>query len=239
MLSAEDRRIASTSVFFSSAPADAVDAIFETARPRRIERGAALFCEGEPAAHFFVVLSGWVKLFRISPHGSEAVVGVFTKGQSFAEGAALQRAVYPVGAEAVTDCRVLQVRAATVLDLMRTHQELCCAMLATTFKHLHRLVGEIEQLKAQNGTQRVAEFLLDLCPVDDGACTVTLPYEKVLIAGRLGLKPESLSRIFTRLRESGVTVSQNRAVIGDVAQLRARLQEDPAAAWSRQQCATG
>ena len=60
-----------------------------------------------------------------------------------------------------------------------------------------------------------------------------LPYDKVLIAGRLGMKPESLSRAFVRLRDEGVTIRQNRAVIEDVTALRSFAEEDPAMAWAR------
>ena len=48
--------------------------------------------------------------------------------------------------------------------------------------------------------RRVAEFLVALCPVDAGPCVVALPYDKETIAGRLGLRPESLSRAFGRLK---------------------------------------
>ena len=65
-------------------------------------------------------------------------------------------------------------------------------------------MAEIEQLKARTGAQRLAEFLLELCPVESGSCAVRLPYDKALIAGRLGMKPESLSRGFSRLRKVGV-----------------------------------
>ncbi len=64
---------------------------------------------------------------------------------------------------------------------------------------------------------------------------MTLPYDKVLIAGRLGMKPESLSRSFARLKEVGVSVTQNHAAISEVEQLRAYVEEDPAEAWSRAQ----
>lgn len=60
-----------------------------------------------------------------------------------------------------------------------------------------------------------------------------LPYDKVLIAGRLGMKPESLSRTFVRLRDQGVTIRQNHAVIEDVTALRSFAEEDPAMAWAR------
>jgi hypothetical protein len=55
----------------------------------------------------------------------------------------------------------------------------------------------------------------------------------VLIAGRLGLKPESLSRAFARLKDQGVTIRQNVARIDDVATLRIYVEEDPAMAWAR------
>ncbi|MCV2449154.1 helix-turn-helix domain-containing protein, partial [Paracoccus sp. DMF] len=81
-------------------------------------------------------------------------------------------------------------------------------------------------LKARSGAQRVAEFLLDLCPPDAESATVVLPYDKALIAGRLGMKPESLSRSFARLRKCGVRIDQASAVIDSVPQLRGLAHDD-------------
>jgi len=230
-----DQTIAKQSLLFSSLPDDLADTLLERSVAKTYDRGETIFLQGEPAAFVNIVLDGWVKLFRISPNGSEAVVGVFTRGRSFGEAAAFRSGVYPVAAEAVTDCRLLQVRASMILETMKSRPELCTAVLASTFRHLHSLVAQVEQLKAHTGSQRVAEFLLELCPVDEGACAVTLPYDKILIAGRLGMKPESLSRAFARLREYGVRVKQNHAAIADVARLRDYVEEDRAAAWSKAQ----
>ena len=46
-----------------------------------------------------------------------------------------------------------------------------------------------------------------------------LPYDKSLIAGRLGLKPESLSREFAKLRAVGVDVRASTVVVRDMALL--------------------
>ena len=62
---------------------------------------------------------------------------------------------------------------------------------------------------------------------------MALPYDKVLIAGRLGLRPESLSRAFARLREHGVTIRNTNAAIASVDALRALLAAAPADAWTR------
>ena len=230
-----DWDIAKQSILFASLPSDLANSLLERASTHSYERGATIFLQGEPAASVFIVLDGWTKLFRISPNGAEAVVGIFTRGRSFGEAAAFRGDVYPVGAEAVTDSRLLQVRASLILETMKSRPELCTAILGSTFQHLHSLVAQIEQLKAQTGAQRVAEFLLELCPVDQGACTVTLPYDKILIAGRLGMKPESLSRAFARLREFGVMVKQNHAALADVSKLRGYVEEDPADSWSKAQ----
>jgi CRP-like cAMP-binding protein len=235
MPNAAVREIAKQSILFSNLTEDLAERLLNSAVTRDFDRGAMIFLQGEPAASVHIVLDGWVKLFRISPNGAEAVVGVFTKGRSFAEAAAFRGDVYPVAAEAVTDCSVMQIRASLIMEMMKSRPELCTAILASTFQHLHSLIGQVERLKAHTGAQRVAEFLLELCPINEGACAVKLPYDKILIAGRLGMKPESLSRAFARLRSSGVMVKQNHAAIADVAKLRNYAEEDRAASWSKAQ----
>lgn len=227
--------IAREALILKSLPQDLAQELLENASNRAYVRGETVFLQGEPAEQVFIVLEGWVKLFRITPSGTEAVVGVFTQGHSFAEAAVFSGVPYPVAAEAVTDCQLLAIPARTILARMRARPELCLSVLASSFKHLHGLVSQIEQLKAHTGAQRLAEFLVDLCPVREGACTITLPYDKSLIAGRLGMKPESLSRAFARLRELGVSVTQNHAAIHEVGRLRDYIDEDRAMAWSKAQ----
>ena len=63
---------------------------------RFYERNARLFAQGEPADRFFVVLDGWVRLFREAPAGQESTIAVFGPGESLAEAAMLDSARYPV-----------------------------------------------------------------------------------------------------------------------------------------------
>lgn len=235
MIRGHDADIARQSVLLGGVPAEIGDAILAQSVNRNFARGETIFLHGDPALHVFIVLEGWVKLFRITQAGAEAVVAVFTRGQSFGEAVAFRDAEYPVNAEAVTDCRLMQVDAPALLGRMRANPELFTAILASTFRHLQALVGQVEQLKAQTGAQRIAEFLLELCRAEAGACSVTLPYDKTLIAGRLGMKPESLSRGFARLREAGVTVTQNQAEIADIEALRDFVEQDRADFWRKAQ----
>ncbi|NQV82860.1 MAG: helix-turn-helix domain-containing protein, partial [Rhodospirillales bacterium] len=83
----------------------------------------------------------------------------------------------------------------------------------------HQHVAEIEQLKTRSATLRVVDFLLKLCPVEEGSAVVSLPYDKTLISRRLGMQPESLSRILAKLRKQGVKTEMNRVMISDISRL--------------------
>ncbi|MDI3337624.1 Crp/Fnr family transcriptional regulator [Defluviimonas aestuarii] len=231
----EIARVARASPLLAAIPAAVCDEVLASARLRSFDRGATIFLQGERATAIYIVIDGWVKLYRIAPNGTEAVVGVFTKGRSIGEAVAFRNDIYPVAAEAVTDCQLIRIEADSFLRLIHDNPGIAVAILSATFAHLHGLVEQIEQLKAQTGAQRVAEFLLELSECEAGACMVTLPYDKVLIAGRLGMKPESLSRAFAKLRKFGVSVHQNHAQIEDIAALRDYAEEDPALAWNKGQ----
>jgi CRP-like cAMP-binding protein len=233
MAESVDLCTARSAVLFSSLPRAVADPILQRSIMKPYKRGETIFCQGDEAQNIYVVLDGWVKLFRITPTGAEAVVGVFTKGRSFGEAVAFENITYPVTAEAVTDTRLLLVRSSLLTTMMRAQPEIAMAILSSTFRHLHFLVSQVEQLKAHTGAQRVAEFLLDLCDTDNGSCTIILPYDKSLIAGRLGMQPASLSRAFNKLETLGVKISQNQATIGDIGQLREYMLEDRSAPWKK------
>ncbi|NOC85557.1 MULTISPECIES: Crp/Fnr family transcriptional regulator [Ruegeria] len=220
------KAIARQSLLLRSLPDQHVDTLLRQAIWRQYDRGETIFLQEEEAKAVHVVLAGWVKLFRISPTGAEAVVSVFTRGESFGEAVALRNVPYPVSAEAVSACEVMHIPSPVLLSLMKEDPEIGVSILAATFTHLHALVAQLEQLKAQTGAQRVAEFLLNLCDRDSGRCEVELPYDKMLIAGRLGMKPESLSRAFSRLKPVGVKINRNHADIADMDDLRNYAESD-------------
>jgi CRP-like cAMP-binding protein len=179
-----------------------------------------VFRQGDPAASFFIVVEGWVKLYHITASGKEAVIYVFTKGESIAQAVAFTGQSYPAAAEAVSDTRIVRIPAAHVIKCIRDTPDVAVAMIASTSFHLHHLLEQVAQLKVQSALQRVAEFLVSLCPPGKGPFAIALPYDKVLIAGRLGIKPESLSRVFATLRGAGVEVRALQVIVHDVGALR-------------------
>ncbi|PRY21856.1 CRP-like cAMP-binding protein [Aliiruegeria haliotis] len=233
MTNDKHKGIARESLLLKSLPAEYVDRLLAMSSWHSYDRGETLFLHGETARSIHIVISGWVKLFRVAPNGGETVVSVFTRGESFGEAVAFRSNKYPVSAEAVTACELIQIPTSALLETMRKDLDVSVSILASTFAHLHSLVDQLEQLKAQTGAQRVAEFLLEFCEGSADSCVVTLPYDKVLIAGRLGMKPESLSRAFAKLKPIGVTINRNSASIDSIEGLREFALSDPANSWNK------
>ncbi len=204
---------------FSGLSNDVLRDIVGNEPPRLYHKGKVVFQQGDDADHFYIILSGWVKLFRSLPSGEEAILHIFTKGESFAEAAMFGDHRYPATAEIVADARMLAINCNRFASRLQESPRIALRMLASTAVHLKQLVGEIEQIKGRNSTERLAYFLLNMCPDDSVSAVVRLPYEKSLIAARLGIQPESLSRILNKLRGYGVTSMKDQIVVSDIAAL--------------------
>jgi len=195
--------------------------VIRNREPRRYRRGEIVFQQDDLADGFFLVLAGWIKLYRVMPDGEEVVVALCTAGETFAEGMLVQGGRYPVSAEAVSSARLLRVDGQTLRAAMMESPQLSLEMLAAVSQHLRRLVEHIEQLRGQSAPRRIAGFLLSLTEARSGPAEFALPYEKTLIANRLGMKPESFSRAVAQLRSVGVTVAREHVHIAEVRRLAA------------------
>ena len=224
---------AKASVMLRYLPDAVLERLLEGATPRQFDAGETIFLHGEPASSVYLIIEGWVKLYRISPSGAEAVVSILKRNRSFGEAAALRDEAYPVSAEAITDCLLVQIDGNRMRRQIMADPQLGLSLLAASYVHLHGLVEQVEQLKARSGVQRLAEFLVELAEGHDNGARLPLPYNKTLIAGHLGIQPESLSRAFARLRDHGVRIDGNHAIIENIEALRDLASQDKGQPWTR------
>ena len=101
-------------------------------------------------------------------------------------------------------------------------------MLSGLSRWQSRLIHEIGELKSKSPGQRLATFLLALATktAGDGASErVRLPLTKSVLASRIGIAPESLSRALNRLKAVGVETHGREVELTDLEALR-RLVRD-------------
>jgi CRP/FNR family transcriptional regulator, dissimilatory nitrate respiration regulator len=203
------------------------------ARVHRLEKGATVFLQGDRATAIRFVCDGWVKLYRISDCGTEAVIQLLPRARSLDEMAALRGANHDLSAQAVTGAQILAVDAGALRDAMAEDPCLTVAMMDMAARNIGTMFDEVERLKIRTGAQRLASFLLDHAPRSQGRVEFPLPCDKHTVASSLGLAPESLSRSFCRLRAVGVTLSRAVIRVADVEHLAAFAAEDQATVRAR------
>ncbi len=180
----------------------------------QLDEGEPLFEQQDPADRFYLLLTGQVKLYRLSPDGDEKIIEVIRPGATFAEAMMfLERPTYPVGAQALKPSRLISFDTRDFAAMLRDSVDTLLLLAADLSQRLHGLLREINDLSLNTGTCRVAAYLLQDRP---GDVEFELEVPKQVLASRLSIKPETLSRIFRSLGNAGlISVRGNRVRILD------------------------
>jgi len=211
-------------VLFSKLPEAPFERIVGRTRTVQLDEGDVLFEQHQPAREIFLLRSGQIKLALISPEGQEKVIDLISPGTSFAEAVMFSGThVYPVTATALTGSIVWGVDAITYESILRESTDACFAVMAQMSRRLHWQIAEIDRLTLHNAAFRVIAYLLDQVPSTDlDTSVVRLDTPKHVIASRLSITPETLSRSFARLgREGFLEIEDNAVHIYDIEKLRA------------------
>lgn len=189
----------------------------------KLGEGRMLFEHGQPADRFFLLLEGQIKLYRLSEEGDEKVIEIVRPGSTFAEAVTFMSGkFFPVNADALTDCRLLAFSNDTFRNILRNSVDTCFRLMADMSQRLHQRLNEIDSLTLHNATYRLVGYLLGEVPEDVlESPEIVLTTPKHVIASQLSIKPETFSRILTKLSRDGlIVVRGNSIVLEDLARLR-------------------
>ena len=82
---------------------EGLDSVLSTARSARYEKDSAVFSQGEQAGHFFLLLSGHIRVEQISPQGHQVVARYINAGELFGIAVAMGLPAYPATAVAAVE----------------------------------------------------------------------------------------------------------------------------------------
>ena len=174
---------------------------------RRYPKGRTVFREFEEAQGFFLVLSGQVKLFKLSPAGKEQILHIHDAGGTFAEATLAAGSRYPASAVATEDSTVLCFPRRDLTALVGRRPAIAMNLIARLSQRLRQMAALVEDLSLREAPGRLARYLLELAGEDARTdVVVTLPVRKGELASYLGTRGETLSRVFRKLSEAGVIV---------------------------------
>lgn len=192
-----------------------------SARTEKHNKGKILFLHGDEAEHFYFIQKGWVKLFRETLDGTQAVVDIFNKGHIFGDTSIFEDGLYPYSAEVVEPSEIIALPIKHLKSEIENNGKFAYDMLTSMAKYRRQQDREIEHRSIQNASQRIGCFLLRLIKQDtEGNIKIHLPYDKMLVASRLGMQPETFSRALKKLQnETGIEVKGATISMDSVDQL--------------------
>ncbi|NLR73658.1 Crp/Fnr family transcriptional regulator [Leeia aquatica] len=181
----------------------------ERSQQVRVPRHAFVFHRGDPASGLYVVAVGRVKLSIPAANGQEKVIEFFGSGQAFGEAMMFIEQPYMVQAQALEDCLLLWVSKQDVLAVIDRQPAFARSLLTGMAARLHTLMQDIEMVSLHSASQRLIHYLLNL-PCESGL--LTLPVNKNVVASKLGLTPETLSRLLHQFSDAGIITVRGRKV---------------------------
>ena len=169
---------------------------------RRYPRGTLIFRQGDACPGVFVVGSGLVRVYKMSPAGKEHVLHLVGPGGTFAEVAVIGGFDCPAFAEALEDVTVALLPAADFARALNEDSNLARQLLTGMAGWVRHLIGMLEDVALRDAAGRVARYLLGVSSAADP--TVRLPSLKRHLASHLNLTGETLSRTLRRFHDSGL-----------------------------------
>lgn len=191
---------------------------------RTFRKGETLFSEGEEATGFYLLVSGSIKLCRMSPDGREKVLHFVNPRETFAEAAFFGDGKYPAEARAMEAGEVLYLPRQGFMELMSHNPDFAFNLVVSLSLMLRQFARQIEELSFADVTSRLASFLVRRaadCSTSFGGITyIDLGIKKGELASRLGTASETVSRTLRKLKDEGIIeVQGNRVVVHQMEKL--------------------
>lgn len=179
-------------------------------------RGEPIVRAGEHPPGILAVAYGSVKLAMRKGGDDERVFALLAARQTFGEAPALLGRAAPYEAVAMTETKLVVIPGAAVLALIEAEPRFAKAWLRSLAEKEYALCAEIGAAGLQSGAERLAAYLAELAgaPGASDECLVVLPITKTLLAARLGMKKETLSRLLKQFALRGlIAVGRARSLV--------------------------
>ncbi len=205
---------------FSGLSNDNINKLLKHGQIRDFPKGKLLFLEGEQANRLYIVIKGWVKVFKGTAAGEETILQMLSCGDSIMEAAVFLNSTFPISAQIIEDATLISLPAPMIREQLRTNNELAQNLLASMAYRSQNLIRQIENARLKSADQRVGWFLLKLL-LEQGrtSIAVELPYDKSMVASYLDMKRETFSRALKRLKERGFKIENDTIVIPKLSSL--------------------
>ncbi|MEQ1790637.1 MAG: Crp/Fnr family transcriptional regulator [Rickettsiales bacterium] len=188
-------------------------------RKKSFKKDEALFYYEDNGAAVYILESGRIKLSKETSDGVESIIFIAGSGDVIGENLLFGESQYNYNATALSDAEVYVISLPELKMVMKSSEIISNNAAGVLMERNSRLQKELEHIKVQSAQQRIGCFILSNCKTSHGKAGFELPYEKGVIAAKLGMKPETFSRALAELKNQGVKVEGKEVVVESVEKL--------------------
>jgi CRP/FNR family transcriptional regulator, dissimilatory nitrate respiration regulator len=219
-LSNKDRNILVRAPFIGAGDDASALKLLEAAAIVTFDPRHILFRENDAAEHLYCVLNGFVRIYRLNKDGREADIRICGPGDTFNECLIFGSDRYRYNAQTAESTTLARFELPRIRNMIEQEPGVAKAVMQCLSNSLLNAMDCVANDRLQTAPQRVANYLITSGPHGATSYSLRLPFQKSLLAGKLGLAPEALSRAFSTLRQAGVTVRGRVVQVNDIGALR-------------------
>jgi CRP-like cAMP-binding protein len=197
----------STPVFRKLKPEDR-ERVAAVARLATYRRGELIFREGDPSDLFFMVATGRVKVFKMTPSGKDVILEIFGPGDPLGAVAVYEGFPFPASAVALEEVTCITIRKQDFFELLERYPTVVRGLLLGLTFRLVELTNRLADLTGGRVETRFARLFLKLSDESgrnerDGRF-IAMPLSRQELADLTGTTIETAIRIMSRWGKDGI-----------------------------------
>ncbi|QYX58659.1 Crp/Fnr family transcriptional regulator [Roseovarius sp. SCSIO 43702] len=201
---------------FSRLERQQIRTILDQATSRRYEANSHLFDEGDPAERFYMLLDGYVRVVRVTPHGEQVTALHIPAGQLLGIARALGRDTYPATAITAAESIVLSWPMRLWDQFVAEYEGFATETYKTIGNRMGEMNTRIVELATQQVEQRVANALLRLInqtgrKVSDGI-EIDFPITRQDLSELTATTLHTVSRLLSAWEKRGLVASKRKRI---------------------------
>lgn len=201
---------------FAGLSGEDAEVVLASARSSRFPKNAEVFSQDEEAQHFFLLLSGYVRVLRTTLEGEQIIARYINEGELFGIAVAMGRTTYPADAVAAVDCVVLAWPNSVWPELQSRFPVFGASAYETIGARLQDTQSRVMEMSTRQVEQRIAGAVMRLVQqsgrkTDDGV-EIDFPISRQDIAEMTGSTLHTVSRLMSAWEEEGIVRSGRQKV---------------------------
>jgi len=184
---------------------------------KAFDKGAALFGEGDESDLLYTVVTGRVKVFKMTPRGTDVILELFGPGDPVGAVAVYESRRYPASAVALEPTTCFVIPRTAFFSLLEAYPSMVRGLLVGLTHRLVELTNRLTELSGGRVEGRLARFFLklagDMGQTRPTGTFIALTLWRQELADMIRTTIETSIRIMSRWGKEGIVLTEKDGFI--------------------------